>query len=63
MALREQWESKAQQQGMQQGIKQGRLEEKQETAKNMMAQNLPDEVIARCTTLSKVMLEELKTKH
>lgn len=56
MTLREQWESKAQQQGMQQGA----LESKKETALNLSRMGLTDDKIVEATGLEKSVIEELK---
>ena len=60
MTLREQWESKAQQQGMQQGMQQGALESKKETALNLLSFGDSLEKIEKVTGLEKSVIEELK---
>ena len=56
MTLREQWESKAQQQGMQQGA----LEKARETALNLSRMGLDDDKIVEATGLEKSVIAELK---
>ena len=45
------------QQGLQQGIERGAYQNKLETAKNLLAEGLAPQVVARCTNLP---LEEIK---
>ena len=49
MTLRQQWEEKAQQQGMQQG----RFLEKQETARNLFGMSLSVDQVAKATGLDR----------
>lgn len=45
--------------GIKEGEKQGRLKTKIETAKNMLAKNIPVEVVAECTGLAVEEVEKL----
>ena len=56
MTLREQWENKAQQQGMQQGS----LEKARETALNLLSFGDSLEKVEKVTGLEKSVIEELK---
>jgi len=73
MTLREQWETKAQQQGIQQGLEQGleqgAIQKARETALNLSRMGLTDDKIIEATGLEQSMLNEIKklsskiTKH
>lgn len=46
--------------GVQQGLEQGIQQEKMETARNMLRENVPVDIICKCTGLSKEAVEQLR---
>ena len=51
------------QEGYEEGLEQGAYQNKLETAKNLLAERLPPEIVARCTNLPlETVLELAQTK-
>ena len=51
------------QEGYEEGLEQGAYQNKLETAKNLLAERLPPEIVARCTNLPlETVLELTQTK-
>ncbi len=57
----EQKERQGKIEGKKEGKKEGRKEEKRETAKNMLREGLPLDIIQKCTGLSEAVIKKLST--